>query len=454
MLNIVNNKITDAFEVEPQPFRRRLSREELSTLRDITRMAFDATIDLDVIEKIMNFCVQTERYMKGRAAGHIEDLVIRYIFRYYASLLQLQADPNYCHIEIGVLFGAATIFAHHATRLAGKTYPIVVVEPFEGYYGQQLDPNSKLPVNQEIFYENLDRFKIPHDDIILVKGLSTDPAVMDRCSKWKILSLLIDGDHSYAGVKNDWMYYSQFVIPGGFVLIDDYNNRSWSDINRFVNEELLPNLNGEWVVSLAYGRSIVLKKTTKEAAGKSRQDGTQVGAVMDLERRLQALTRDHEKLERDSQKSIALLETKIKQLQENLGTAHGKVAEAQARAKDLQTAMTGLQNKNRALEEESKTSAKKYADRVTQLTEAARSDLAKERERAEKVVGELQTQVQNAERRHREQVRKLESEIRAEKERYLRTRNELRNVVNSLSWKLISPLRKIKNIVFPGWRAK
>ncbi|MCK4784392.1 MAG: class I SAM-dependent methyltransferase [Desulfobacteraceae bacterium] len=260
-LEKTTDKVNKAFDVEKLPFRRNLTQEEIKKLQRACSLAFETEIHPQVIEKIMHYCYYVERHMDGRAAGSIEDLIIRYLMRYYASFLETGGDERDCHLEIGTLFGAATIFSCHAVKLAEKEIVTVVIDPFEGYYGQDVDIITKGRVDEESFWSNIDRFGFARDTVEVMKGLSTDDDIINRSKELKIISLLIDGDHSYDGVKKDWMNFSPQVVPGGYVLFDDYNNNGWPEVTEFVNKEVLSSLAGKWEVVLVYSNSLILKRT-------------------------------------------------------------------------------------------------------------------------------------------------------------------------------------------------
>ena len=260
-LTEVSQRANVAFDVERLSFRRTLNQRELTSLRKVCSSAFGEEIHPKIIEMVMHYCCYVERYMEGRADGSIEDLIIRYFMSYYATLLINNSIEDPCHMEIGALFGASTIFTCHAVRLAEKDVPSVVIDPFSGYYDQDVDILTKLPVHEDTLYSNVERFGFDRGMIRLRKGYSAEEEIIRGCAQLRVLSLLIDGDHSYQGVKNDWLNYSPLVVSGGYVLIDDYNNSAWPDITRFVNREILSNLMGKWNVVLVYGSSILLRRT-------------------------------------------------------------------------------------------------------------------------------------------------------------------------------------------------
>lgn len=261
MLDKMSDSVAAAFHVEKRPHRNQLTTEQMMKLQEVCSAAFRSDVNLDVLQLITDYCLFVDRTMRGRAAGNAEDFVVRYLMRYFSSLNEGRYS-NPCHVEIGVLFGAATIFASHAVGLAGKQIPIVAIDPFEGYYQQKEDPVTNVPVTQDIVLENLKLFGLKPEDVELIKAYSTDPSTLEKIKGRQILSLLIDGDHSYNGVKADWLNYSPLVAPGGYVLIDDYNYQSsWPGVSECLNKEILPNMWGKWDIALIYGGSLLLRRT-------------------------------------------------------------------------------------------------------------------------------------------------------------------------------------------------
>lgn len=287
-LTSITEEINRAFDVGRLPFRRNLTPEEIKKLQAACSLAFTSEIHPQIIEKIMHYCYYVERHMQGRAAGNIEDLIIRYLLRYFASIEAKEVLENQSHLEIGVLFGAATIFSCHAVQLAGKDIPTVVIDPFEGYYGQDVDIVTKFKVDEQTFLHNLNIFGFK-DKVMVFKGLSQDQAIIEKCKDLRVLSLIIDGDHSYEGVKRDWINYSGLVVPGGYVLLDDYNNNAWPGVTEFVNKEVLSNLAGRWEVVLVYGNSLILKRTDIKIDEETKYSDHLLNELNDKERMLEGL---------------------------------------------------------------------------------------------------------------------------------------------------------------------
>jgi hypothetical protein len=48
--------------------------------------------------------------------------------------------------------------------------------------------------------------------------------------------LMIDGDHSADGIRDDWNAFVEYVAPDGTVLIDDYADPVWPDITSVADQ--------------------------------------------------------------------------------------------------------------------------------------------------------------------------------------------------------------------------
>jgi cephalosporin hydroxylase len=87
-------------------------------------------------------------------------------------------------------------------------------------------------------------FTKPSQQITLIDASSYDPATVDRVKQ--ILSgkpidlLFIDGDHTYDGVKKDFLLYRHFVKPGGIIafhdIMPDYMTRYGQNTGRWAGD--------------------------------------------------------------------------------------------------------------------------------------------------------------------------------------------------------------------------
>ena len=122
-------------------------------------------------------------------------------------------------MEIGVHRGQ--ILA--AWRMIEPLSHIIGLSPFDGAeMGDMWDYRQDL---SELFKE----FDLIDPDV-LIRGYSDDPNIIQWFQKkYKVNQTLdvlyIDGGHSYETTKNDIEVYSPYVVPGGFLVIDDSANR-------------------------------------------------------------------------------------------------------------------------------------------------------------------------------------------------------------------------------------
>src|SRR5262249_52886582 len=83
----------------------------------------------------------------------------------------------------------------------------------------------------------------PAQSVYLVRGNSHDPSTVERVETLlggrKVDVIFIDGDHSYAGIRQDFLEYRRLVRQGGIVAFHDIvHNRFDPDIDvaRFWDE--------------------------------------------------------------------------------------------------------------------------------------------------------------------------------------------------------------------------
>jgi hypothetical protein len=115
---------------------------------------------------------------------------------------------------------------------------LTAVDPLTGYYGAGVaDTVLDIPVNQAVFWNNMHVANVPPDAVALIPHLSTAADALSMAAKHRYDVLVIDGDHSYRGVKFDYDNYLEFVRPGGFIVVDDYGDL-WPDVRRYVDGEL------------------------------------------------------------------------------------------------------------------------------------------------------------------------------------------------------------------------
>ena len=118
------------------------------------------------------------------------------------------------------------------------------MDPLDGYYGKDMqDIVTNEIISESTFRGNLARAGVTKDEITLVKAMSTEDAAIEAATKLPHDVLIIDGDHSYAGVKADFVNYLSAVKRGGYIIFDDYNAPEWPDVKEFVDTSVRDNSN-------------------------------------------------------------------------------------------------------------------------------------------------------------------------------------------------------------------
>jgi len=93
------------------------------------------------------------------------------------------------------------------------------------------------PIPQSVVEANVEANNPNKNTFCYVLGDSHQKETFERVSDLSVDVLFIDGDHTGNGVKQDWEMYSQLVVPGGWIVFDDYNDEKYSpDVKQAVND--------------------------------------------------------------------------------------------------------------------------------------------------------------------------------------------------------------------------
>lgn len=199
-----------------------------------------------------------EDQCEGRVACSIETAMLRqYALR---SLKGDQLDV----LEIGTLFGLGAAFLYKFAGPEQSTVRLTLIDPLEGYYGNHnLDPATGIPVDRRTLEANYKVLHIPSEDWRLIQRLSTDPVAAQEAADRQYDLILIDGDHSVAGVARDYEMYGSMVKPGGLIIFDDYGSAHWPSIKPFVDEHV--RTDGRWIWMGAEWNTAILRRGYDEA---------------------------------------------------------------------------------------------------------------------------------------------------------------------------------------------
>lgn len=150
------------------------------------------------------------------------------------TLRELMADKCQTYLEIGVHNGGSMAVAmqskHPCIFYGVDMFQEVIKIPRWSYFAR--DNLSKQKTIKNIQSCNINNYQFH-----IFEGNSREVSTLNKVyEQIKSVDLLfIDGDHSYQGVKDDFLNYGKLVRPGGFVVLDDYAN-GHPEIVKFVEE--------------------------------------------------------------------------------------------------------------------------------------------------------------------------------------------------------------------------
>ncbi len=250
-----NEKILLSDRKKSQDDMMRHSQEELK-LWEISQKLF-SMVEYSDFKRALECIALIEKRIIGRHCGDLGDKLSQYltIIQFFRESGVDRADS----LEIGTLFGGSCLLKLMAMKDLNVNGKIICIDPMGGYYGNNIDPYSGIEVSADILFKNLDIFGIPIEAIELRRMPSSDNKATDGFIESSFATLMIDGDHSYQGVLDDWDKYSDFVNERGFVIFDDYADSDWPDITKFVYE-LSCDLPHSWNLIGQIGTTFLIKK--------------------------------------------------------------------------------------------------------------------------------------------------------------------------------------------------
>lgn len=241
----VKTEVQTVFQANnPNPYghNRILTASLNADLRNFAERCLKRTgLKATYIDYLATKAIQIERTCVGRLATTVQDAVARQL------VAECIAGDRICILEIGALYGVslAILYNHTVTRYSSTR--VVCLDPFDGYYGKAVDAALNQPVTDLTFVRNMRLANIPDSDYIIIKHYSNDPKALAEAEQLEFNLLIVDGDHSYDGVKFDFDAYFPLLKAGGLIIFDDYNAKEWPDVQRFIDGELRKTLDFEFL---------------------------------------------------------------------------------------------------------------------------------------------------------------------------------------------------------------
>ena len=156
--------------------------------------------------------------VKHGAMQHVDELTV--------FVRTLQARSPRTVLEIGTAQGGVFWLL---CRLASPDATLISLDlpPAERFSG-----GEKRPID-------LQGMRLPGQTVRAIHGDSHDPAmpalVSEALDNKELDLLFIDGDHTYDGVRSDFLMYSPLVRAGGLIAFHDIIKTSWAgcEVDRF-----------------------------------------------------------------------------------------------------------------------------------------------------------------------------------------------------------------------------
>jgi len=104
------------------------------------------------------------------------------------------------------------------------------------------------PVDPEIVLKNVWNFNKHGNSYSYIKGNSSHIDTISRVKDINVDILFIDGDHSYFGVWNDFLNYSNLVKPNGYIVFDDYNDFEHSPMVKSAVDHIANQLHNDYEI--------------------------------------------------------------------------------------------------------------------------------------------------------------------------------------------------------------
>ncbi|MET9098026.1 MULTISPECIES: class I SAM-dependent methyltransferase [Streptomyces] len=188
------------------------------------------------VAQAFRLLVAMEALGVGRIAGGTMNIVGK------LAAVPLLDPPNDDLLEIGTLYGMFGASLIRMMEKAGRDPRLTIVDPLAG---TQLQPGTTMgadasgtPVREAAVRTNLSLVGPAGTATRIRQGFSEDPEVRARVSDRSYGVVVVDGDHSAAGVAADLEWAETLVAPGGIVVLDDFGHPKWPGIKEAFDKHM------------------------------------------------------------------------------------------------------------------------------------------------------------------------------------------------------------------------
>jgi hypothetical protein len=206
-----------------------------------------------------------------------------------ATALALSGDAPNAVVEVGGYCGRSTVVLAGVVEAVCPSAWVYAVDPHEGEVTTESGGTRFEAPTLEKFQRNL-------SETGLEEFVRTIPKRSFEVEWAAPISLLfIDGLHDYGNVSRDFAHIEPWVVPGGYVVFDDYDP-SFPGVIAFVDEVLKA---GKYRKILSVGKVIVTQKSNGTGAGIGPvpREGRASPKSADLQRLMERLRRQERGIE-------------------------------------------------------------------------------------------------------------------------------------------------------------
>jgi FkbM family methyltransferase len=247
---------------------RQFSAEDAAHVQAFWQPKFGLAVPTRQLMYLAHDICRTEDRCEGRLATTVHAAVVRSL-----ALMSLGAGDVEL-LEVGTLFGVGAGALYRTGARVGQRVRLTLVDPLNRYYNIGVpDPTTGVPLTYDVLSQNLREMSVADSDVRVVVGKRGDDEILAEVSDRQYDYVLIDGNHTLAGVAADIARYGGLVRPGGLLVLGHYDTTEWSQITTFVDRHVLGSR--DWECVGTGWRTVILARLSPAS-----QAGTSLRRVM------------------------------------------------------------------------------------------------------------------------------------------------------------------------------
>ncbi len=216
-----------------EPNNRKLRHDHVERIEAEWTRKLSLDISRSTIGYMTTHIATLERELDGRLRASIEDTLLRTLVARSVKGARLRV------LELGASFGVETAVMHDQLKDHFADVGFTILDPLDAVaHDVRSDRQTGLPVSERIVRRNLARVGLQDKQATLIKQSATDLEAVEQASAGAYDVLIIDADHSYAGVKACFENYGRMVRLGGYIIFAEYGSPEWPDVQAFVDAEV------------------------------------------------------------------------------------------------------------------------------------------------------------------------------------------------------------------------